>query len=105
MRIQNSRPIAYFSLLASLLLVSSSLTSCGISAKNKSIEACKDLVREKLRSPSSAEFPEVNYEDIDGKSFEISGAFDAQNGFGAMLRGSFKCMGYENEELRLIYAS
>jgi hypothetical protein len=42
---------------------------------------------------------------LDGKSFEIVGEFDAQNGFGAMLRGSFKCMGYENDELRLIYVN
>jgi hypothetical protein len=102
---KNSRVFAFFGLLASLILISSSLTSCGISGKSKSINACKDLVREKLRSPSTAKFPEVNYEDIDGKSFEISGSFDAQNGFGAMLRGSFKCMGFEDEELRLIYAS
>ena len=105
MRLKNSKPIAYFSLLVAIFLTSSSLIGCGISGKSKSINACKELVREKLRTPSTAEFPEVNFRDIDGKSFEISGSFDAQNGFGAMLRGSFKCMGYENEDLRLIYAS
>ena len=79
------------------------LTSCGFLRNSKAIEDCKSLVKDRLSSPSTAEFLEVKFNNLDGMSFEIVGEFDAQNGFGAMLRGSFKCMGFQDEELRLIY--
>ena len=79
------------------------LTSCGFLGNSKSIKDCENLVKDRLNSPSSAKFLEVKFNNLDGKSFEIVGEFDAQNGFGAMLRGSFKCMGFQDEELRLIY--
>lgn len=86
-----------------LLILCLSLTSCSNFGKGKAIEECQDLVKDELRAPGSAKFLEVNFNDLDGKSYEIVGEFDAQNGFGALLRGSFKCMGFEDEELRLIY--
>ena len=88
-----------------IFFVSLALVSCSLLGDGKSIDECKELVKERLRSPSSAEFSAVEFNDLDGKSFEIVGEFDAQNGFGALLRGSFKCMGYEDQELRLIYVN
>lgn len=78
-------------------------TSCSILGNRNAIEDCKNLVKERLKAPSSAKFLDVELNDLDGKSFEIVGEFDAQNGFGALIRGRFKCMGFENENLRLIY--
>ena len=89
--------------LGVMLVLSITLTSCGFFGNGKAIKDCKSLVKDRLRSPGSAEFLEVKLNNLDGKSFEIVGEFDAQNGFGAMLRGSYKCMGFQNEELRLIY--
>jgi len=91
--------------LGVIFILSITLTSCSLLGNGKAIEDCKSLVKDRLRSPGSAEFLEVKLDNLDGKSFEIVGEFDAQNGFGAMLRGSFKCMGYENDELRLIYVN
>ena len=79
------------------------LVSCGFNGNGAKISECKNLVKDRLRSPGSAKFLEVELNDLDGKSYEIVGRFDAQNGFGALLRGSFKCMGFEGEKLRLIY--
>ena len=45
--------------------------------------------------------PIAHLKDVD-ISYEIIGSFDAQNGFGAMIRGSFRCMGYEKDSVRLI---
>lgn len=78
------------------------LTGCGGYKSTKAVDECKDLVLDKLRAPASAIFSEIQIKDLDGKSYEIVGSFDAQNGFGAMLRGSFRCMGYEKESVRLI---
>lgn len=86
-----------------ILVLCITLTSCSFLGNSKAIKDCKSLVEDRLRSPGSAEFLEVKLKNLDGKSFEIVGEFDAQNGFGAILRGSFKCMGFQDEELRLIY--
>jgi hypothetical protein len=88
-----------------IFLLCVTLTGCSLLGNGKSIDSCKDLVKERLRSPSSAQFSEVKLNNLDSQSFEIVGKFDAQNGFGAMMRGSFKCIGFENDELRLIYVN
>ena len=79
------------------------LTGCSSYKSTEAIDECKDLVLNKLRAPSSAIFSDIQINDLDDKSYEIIGSFDAQNGFGAMIRGSFRCMGYEKDSVRLIY--
>ena len=79
------------------------LMGCSSYKSTKAIDECKDLVLNKLRAPSSAIFSDIQINDLDDKSYEIIGSFDAQNGFGAMIRGSFRCMGYEKDSVRLIY--
>jgi hypothetical protein len=91
-----------FTLILVSLLV---LKSCGQLRNQDSIKACQELVKDRLSAPGTAKFVDVVFKDIDGKSFEVLGEFDAQNGFGAFLRGSFKCMGFEGGNLRLIYVN
>ncbi|KQY41865.1 hypothetical protein [Cellulomonas sp. Root137] len=51
---------------------------------------CQDWVRDKLKAPSTAEFSETRSTGGPA-SWTISGAVDAENGFGAMLRSSWTC--------------
>ena len=57
---------------------------------NDAERVCYDFVRDRLRSPSSAVFSNVNTSGS-GSTFTVSGAVDSQNGFGAMIRNSFTC--------------
>jgi len=59
---------------------------------------CEDFVKEHIQTPSTAKFPEENTrirffdnKSYDNKSLEVSGEFDAQNGFGAMIRSHYDC--------------
>ena len=62
-------------------------------------------MKDRLRSPGSASFSDVQIEEVDDSYFEIRGSVDAQNGFGALLRANFKCSGYDKGEVKLIYIS
>ncbi len=59
----------------------------------KVTQACRDEVREHLRSPSSAEFSDEGYIPLEGGQWKISGQVDAENAFGASLRHTFTCEG------------
>jgi hypothetical protein len=98
----SSRVLKKFTPFLLLVLL---LASCGQLRNQDSIKACQELVKDRLSAPSTAKFVDVAFKDIDGKTFEVLGKFDAQNGFGAFLRGSFKCMGFEGGNLRLIYVN
>ena len=52
---------------------------------------CKQMVKDRLKSPSSAEFSGVGY---DGTSpvWTVTGAVDAENSFGAKLRLNWRCV-------------
>lgn len=56
-------------------------------------QMCHEYVRDRLRSPSTADFPrsEQNVTAIGRRAYEISGTVDAQNGFGATVRNRFVC--------------
>lgn len=51
------------------------------------IVACQDVVKQNLKSPSTASFPEVPT--ISGNT--IAGEVDAENSFGAKIRADFQC--------------
>lgn len=53
--------------------------------------ACEDAVRERLKSPSTADFPDTNYRHEPGGVFDVRGTVDSQNGFGATVRSIFGC--------------
>lgn len=52
--------------------------------------ACEDVVKQNLKSPSTANFSNETTTGSDGK-YTIEGDVDAQNSFGAMLRNHFVC--------------
>lgn len=53
--------------------------------------ACEDAVRERLKSPSTADFPDTNYRQESSGVFDVRGTVDSQNGFGATVRSIFGC--------------
>lgn len=68
------------------------------------IDACKDRILNELKSPGSAEFGEMKLESINEKITMNSGNgpevtlthhteswVDSQNSFGALIRNTFKC--------------
>lgn len=58
--------------------------------KDFAILACEDSLRSTLKSPSTAKFSNENAV-ASGSQYTVTGAVDAQNGFGAMLRRQWSC--------------
>ncbi|MEW6765581.1 MAG: hypothetical protein AB1344_07325 [Pseudomonadota bacterium] len=54
---------------------------------------CERLVKNRLKSPSTADFPWgfPNVIDLGGNEFMLVSYVDAQNGFGAMIRSNYSC--------------
>lgn len=63
----------------------------------QAMRLCEDRVRSRLKSPSSAKFPwdcfkqRVTKNHITPRKYFTMGCYDAQNAFGAMLRGNYVC--------------
>lgn len=64
----------------------------GSSAESALIDACRDAVRARLKSPSTAQFPGNDRVEQTGKVYRVFGSVDAQNAFGAMLREDYRCV-------------
>lgn len=63
------------------------------------VVACQDLVRDNLKSPSTANFVGVpSY-----SAGVISGEVDSENSFGANVRSSFQCTDVGDGRVRLDY--
>ena len=85
--------LAWVAVVAVLLL-------CGYGINNKAQDnsvdgydaqvACKDFVRDRLKAPATAEFSNLRHAGA-GTDWTFTGAVDAQNGFGAMLRMNWSC--------------
>lgn len=83
--------------VAGVLLVCT-VAACGDSepsVEEQQINACHVAILDGLKAPSTAEF--VNDEELreweeGGKSVEIKGSVDSQNGFGAQIRSNFRCI-------------
>lgn len=52
---------------------------------------CEDFVKDRLRSPSTADFQRPDIRSVGEAQFEVSGTVDAQNAFGATVRQSYVC--------------
>ena len=54
---------------------------------------CKSHVIRRLKAPSTADFPFLDYSssDVGGNRYIVRSYVDAQNGFGAMLRNRYRC--------------
>lgn len=62
--------------------------------KSESYFICQDFVKDRLKSPSTAEFPSsrnVNIFETGTNKYMIKGYVDAQNSFGAQLRTQYEC--------------
>ena len=62
--------------------------------KTMSYIQCQLHIENRLKAPSSADFPAsslVNIQDVGNKVFEIRSYVDAQNAFGAMIRTKYFC--------------
>ena len=64
--------------------------------------ACENLIRPHLKSPSTADFLSKTEKatflhDKGGLYFKVTGAYDAQNSFGAMIRTRYTCYVHYNE--------
>ena len=56
----------------------------------------EDFIEQRLKSPSTAEFPGVSEKDghitnLGGGEYQINSWVDSQNGFGAMIRSNWSC--------------
>jgi len=80
------------------------------SKKNDAWTMAKDFVRDRLKSPSTAEFPDssddgVVVSDNQDGTYDIVGYVDSQNSFGAMLRVKFVCkLGNTNDDNWRLYS-
>jgi len=61
--------------------------------KGKLVKVCRTAVTELLKSPGSAQWPgDESVSHGSGKQlWTVTGHVDAQNGFGALLRGEWEC--------------
>ncbi|WP_275792673.1 DUF2510 domain-containing protein [Prescottella equi] len=53
--------------------------------------ACEKAIKERLKSPASADFPDNNTRKKADGAFEVRGVVDSENGFGATMRSYFGC--------------
>ena len=57
-------------------------------------DRCQQAISDKLKAPSTAEFgdPTVTVEEGNFATYyDVTGEVDAENGFGAMVRGDYRC--------------
>ena len=52
---------------------------------------CEEFVKKRLKAPTTAEFSNQEHRDIGKQRWDVTGSVDSQNGFGAMIRGSYRC--------------
>lgn len=69
------------------------------------VPACREQVKERLKSPATAQFPGGETIENDGLQDKIVGVYDAQNGFGALTRGNFRCLLRHDDAGRVEIAS
>lgn len=87
-----------------LLLLTAGLTACsGSSSTPTHTDAevmCEKFVKQRLKSPGSAQFPGVTDSDYAKTKvlsnakpwkFAVTGVVDSQNGFGALVRSDYVC--------------
>jgi hypothetical protein len=52
---------------------------------------CRDFVRDRLKSPSTADFPMSIGRDVGNNTYVLYSYVDAENSFGAKIRNDFYC--------------
>lgn len=52
---------------------------------------CEDFVKRQLKSPTSADFGDVDVSQVKGPVWEVAGEVDSDNSFGASIRNDYTC--------------
>lgn len=80
--------------IVALFLLSMVLGGCVIGDRAKACEYAENDIMTKLKSPSTAVFPSCSDQDVtefEPEKFMIESYYDAQNSFGAIVRGEYLC--------------
>lgn len=62
--------------------------------RDMAVERCQAAIEDKLRSPSTARYGDATVKSTGGEfgtRYNIAGKLDAQNGFGIVTRGEYRC--------------
>ncbi|WP_433065494.1 PKD domain-containing protein [Dactylosporangium sp. CS-033363] len=59
--------------------------------RSLAVEVCQRAVLQNLKAPATARFVPGQVDTAENRTFRVSGAVDAQNSFGALIRTSFDC--------------
>lgn len=86
-----------------LLLLISTLSFFLVGCSSQSISECESLIKNTLKSPSSAEFSDMEYAKNSVGAIIVKWNVDSQNSYGAMLRSNFVCYQSEGEEMSYIF--
>lgn len=85
---------------AVILAIAGGVTYAALpSTDDEAVEFCQEEIRDRLKTPASAKFSDATVDPEEGSTvYRVSGAVDAQNGFGAMVRGNYRCTLRHNED-------
>lgn len=93
MQIIDKKIVRIISLLLLLSVTAALFVGCGSNDRKRDAWVCAiDVVENRLKSPSSADFcsyPEATITDLGNNRYKIQGYVDAQNSFGATVRSKF----------------
>jgi hypothetical protein len=67
------------------------------------LDLCEEAITNRLKAPATAEFSNFTKEELDGRLTAVRGTVDSENGFGAMIRSSFKCHVLDDKEATVMY--
>lgn len=56
------------------------------------IPACREQVKARMRAPATTQFPGGEMVGSNSNQPQIDGVYDSQNGFGALMRGTYTCL-------------
>lgn len=82
--------IVFWSIIATLVLVVGGFVAYNVLGESKAERVCKEAIEEDLKAPSTAEWVDVEVDDS-GDTTKVTGNVDAENSYGAKVRGSFSC--------------
>lgn len=84
------------------LACATTLMGCSIFS-DTDVNLCEEAVAERLKAPATAVFSNFTKEELDGRLTVVRGTVDSENGFGAMIRSSFKCHVLDDKDATVMY--
>lgn len=85
-----------------ILLFTSALSGCAF-VSDADLTLCEEAIKSRLKAPATAVFSSWEQEEMDARLTSVRGEVDAENGFGAMIRSSFKCHVLDDTEATVMY--